>query len=424
MGMMVRKRAFYAMPTARAQVEPAIGDDPAERFVYAMCDGMTDLLSPVFLPIHRSALRRMLTRGVVRRCPKGFQGTQPDIDGVLFSITGRCNMRCRHCYMGAPTGQSELPLETVQRILDALCASGAMQISLTGGEPLMRGDLMELIDSILARGMDIPDIFTNATLIGDRFLAEMEARGLSPIFHVSFDGVGRHDVMRGVPGAEKAARRGIAALKSAGHRVILTTSVDKNTLPSLEKTYEFAKETGVHAWGIGRPVAAGCAKSMERVADEDFASACQGLKALWEADGQPFTLGLESYFSHAVTKDMQHDIPEFAPEQYACGSCRAFPHITHNGILMPCPCYADSEFAGTFPSLVTDDWHTAWHNPTLRRVMDVRKDEVLRANPSCARCEHLAQCRTGCRVSAVLAGNGLLGRDEITCDIFRKGLRA
>ena len=93
--------------------------------------------------------------GAVRRCPKGFKGTQPDIDGVLFSITGRCNMRCRHCYMGAPAGQSELPLETLQHILDELCASGAMQLSLTGGEPLMRADLMELIDSILSRGIDV-----------------------------------------------------------------------------------------------------------------------------------------------------------------------------------------------------------------------------------------------------------------------------
>ena len=108
----------------------------------------------------------------------------------------------------------------------------------------MRADLMELIDSILSRGMDIPDIFTNATLIDDAFLAQLQARGLSPIFHVSFDGVGRHDVMRGVPGAESAARRGIAALKSAGHRVVLTTSVDEHTLPALEKTYEFAKGDG------------------------------------------------------------------------------------------------------------------------------------------------------------------------------------
>lgn len=421
---MTRKRAFYARPTARAQTGMKLVEDPAERFVYAMCDGMTDLSSPVFLPVHRSALCRLLKRGVVRRCPKGFQGTRPDIEGVLFSITGRCNMRCRHCYMGAPEGQGELSLENMQRILDALCVSGATQISLTGGEPLMRTDLMELIDAILARGMAIPDIFTNATLIDDAFLAELAARGLDPIFHISFDGVGRHDVMRGVPGAENAARQGIAALKNAGHRVILTTSVDENTLPALEKTYAFARETGVHAWGIGRPIAAGCAKSMGRVADEDFAASCRALKERWEADGRPFTLGLESYFSHAVTRDMQHDIPEFAPGQYACGSCRAYPHVTHEGILMPCPCYADTEFAGAFPSLVSSDWYAAWHDPTLRRVMDVRKEEVLKANPDCACCERLAECRTGCRVSAMLAGNGLLGRDEITCNIFRKGLRA
>ena len=62
---------------------------------------------------------------------------------------------------------------------------------------------------------------------------------------------------------------------------MLTTSVDEHTLPALEKTYEFAKATGVHAWGIGRPMAAGCAQSMGRVADEEFAAACHALKALW-----------------------------------------------------------------------------------------------------------------------------------------------
>ena len=73
--------------------------------------------------------------------------------------------------------------------------------------------------------MAIPDIFTNATLIDDAVVAELAARGLDPIFHVSFDGVGRHDVMRGVPGAENAARQGIAALKSAGHRVVLLSLI-------------------------------------------------------------------------------------------------------------------------------------------------------------------------------------------------------
>ena len=91
---------------------------------------------------------------------------------------------------------------------------------------------------------------------------------------------------------------------------------------------------------------------------------------------------------------------------------------------MPCPCYADTEFAGAFPSLVSSDWYAAWHDPTLRRVMDVSKEGVLKAHPDCAWCERLAECRTGCRVGAMLAGNGLLGRDEITCNIFRKGLRA
>jgi len=56
--------------------------------------------------------------------------------------------------------------------------------------------------------------------------------------------------------------------------------------------------------------------------------------------------------------------------------------------------------------------------------MDTKKADVLAANPECAACENLPECRTGCRISALLQGNGLTGRDEITCALFRSGLKA
>ena len=65
------------------------------------------------------------------------------------SITGRCNYRCKHCYLSAPSAKlGELPHETMLEIIEQLAACGVQQVSLTGGEPLVRGDWWQLVDAL------------------------------------------------------------------------------------------------------------------------------------------------------------------------------------------------------------------------------------------------------------------------------------
>ncbi|MDD3213472.1 MAG: radical SAM protein [Eubacteriales bacterium] len=393
------------------------------QYVLSCCDGRHDFASPAFLPRHRAALGQLMRMGAAMRCPRGFSGDKPAIEGALWAVTGRCNMKCRHCYMGAPEGQSELSFEAMERIVNALCEGGATSVELTGGEPFMRDDLFKLIGLLGENGIEVTDIFTNATLIRDETIARIAEAGIKPCFHVSFDGVGAHDTMRGVPGAEKRAMRGMRRLIEAGHTVFATTSVERNTLPSLPATYDAMRSLGVHAWGLGRPMSVGCAKNMVRLDDASFARACEEILRLWQSEGKPFTLGLEAFYSETISDGARRETPPFHPGLYACENCRVYPHITHKGELMPCPCYADTEYGGRFGNLVRDGWIAAWQNPTLRRVMDITKAEVLAVNPECADCEYLAECRTGCRVSALLAGNGLTGQDEIVCGLFRSGIK-
>lgn len=76
-------------------------------------------------------------------------------------------------------------------------------MNLTGGEPMVRRDFWELVDEIRRRNILIPTLYSNGLLITDAFLDELEKRGLRPNLQFSFDGVGYHDWMRGIPGAEK-----------------------------------------------------------------------------------------------------------------------------------------------------------------------------------------------------------------------------
>ncbi len=394
-----------------------------ELYVLSVCDGQHDFSSPAFLPSHRAVLDSLIRKGVAKRVPRGFSGEFPDIHGVLWAVTGKCNLRCRHCYMSAPEGQTELSYKDMLVILDRLCEAGALSIRITGGEPLMRRDLFELLEEISSRGLEVEEIYTNGTLVDDCFLSSLSQTGLHPLFRISFDGVGTHDIMRGIVGTQERTIAGICRLLDAGYKVTVSTSVDSRTICSLSATYELLCSLPIRAWGIGRPLPAGCGKDMNRVSNQEFADVCKEVKRRWEADGKPFTLGLESFFSETVTEDMFRIVPPMSIDSYACGSCRSFPHITNEGFLMPCPCYADTPYASSMPNLVESGWKEAWSNPVYRHIMDITRREIISANPECGVCPSLNECRTGCRISAVLGGTGLLGRDENTCSVFKGGFR-
>jgi MoaA/NifB/PqqE/SkfB family radical SAM enzyme len=103
---------------------------------------------------------------------------------LLWEITRDCNLRCRHCYVDKG-GRTELPLPEVKAIADRLPALGIDDVVLSGGEPLLRSDIFEIVAYLhrLGRGVDL---CTNGTLV-DAGRAKELSRYLSEI-SVSLDG--------------------------------------------------------------------------------------------------------------------------------------------------------------------------------------------------------------------------------------------
>ena len=98
---------------------------------------------------------------------------------VQWSVTGRCNSHCRHCFMSAPhSAQGEPSWEQLMQILDAFERCGIKGISLTGGEPLVRSDFLKLAEEITRREMFITVIYSNGMLVSDGILDSLEARGI------------------------------------------------------------------------------------------------------------------------------------------------------------------------------------------------------------------------------------------------------
>lgn len=138
---------------------------------------------------------------------------------VVWSVTRRCNLHCGHCYADSHDRDypGELSTEEGRRLLAELAEFGVPTVLFSGGEPLLRPDLLELAGH--ARELGLRTVLsTNGTRIGPSEAADMAGAGFSYV-GVSLDGIGAlHDKMRGSRGSFEAALGGIRAAREAGLR--------------------------------------------------------------------------------------------------------------------------------------------------------------------------------------------------------------
>ncbi len=116
-----------------------------------------------------------------------------------FDITYQCNCRCRMCQRWKDGRTNELSLDEYQRLARVLHEMGSHQISIAGGEPLLREDVFPIIKSFSGLGMSV-NLCTNGLLL-EKFDDEICSNGLTCVT-VSLDGASAesHDEMRGMPG--------------------------------------------------------------------------------------------------------------------------------------------------------------------------------------------------------------------------------
>ncbi|MDD4508715.1 MAG: radical SAM protein, partial [Eubacteriaceae bacterium] len=204
----------------------AVSMNGTEYGAMSLCDGVMDVDSIFVTDQQREMIRIYEKKGFVVPCRQGTELTEEQryrryparyIKMAHWSITGRCNYRCRHCYMSAPDAKyGELDHETCMNIIQELADCGVQNVSITGGEPLVRKDFFELVDAMLDRGLHIRIIYSNGKLVTDHFLDELTARGLCPEINMSFDGVGWCDWLRGVDGAEEAVKDAFRRCRDKG----------------------------------------------------------------------------------------------------------------------------------------------------------------------------------------------------------------
>ena len=165
---------------------------------------------------------------------------------VVWNITRLCNLKCVHCYndSGADKTCNNVTTEEAKAVLDDLADFGVPSVLFSGGEPLMRHDLFELMEYAGGRGLRTV-ISTNGTLITADAAAKIKQVGVSYV-GISLDGIGPvNDKFRGVEGAFDRAVKGVRNCMKAGIRVGLRLTLTKRNVEDIEGLFEFFDAEGI-----------------------------------------------------------------------------------------------------------------------------------------------------------------------------------
>ncbi|MFB1062849.1 TIGR04347 family pseudo-SAM/SPASM protein [Natrinema sp. H-ect4] len=165
---------------------------------------------------------------------------------VVWNTTRRCNLYCSHCYAGAETQPATGEFSTAEgrTFLEQLADYGAPVVLFSGGEPLVREDLVELVSYAADLGLR-PVLSSNGTLLTREKAAALRDAGLQ-YAGISVDGLPeRNDRFRGEDGAFDAAVRGIENCLEVGLKTGLRYTITEANAPDLEGVVDLLAEKGL-----------------------------------------------------------------------------------------------------------------------------------------------------------------------------------
>jgi hypothetical protein len=204
------------------------------------------------------ALRRAGRRLTGGRSPRAGGIPERPI-GAKLELTYHCNLRCGFCYTDSPrrtlARTAEMDDEAWRRIVTEVIDLGAIEVVLTGGEPLLRREVtLEAAERISESGAMVT-LNTNGWFLDDEAADRLAAAGAR--VHVSIDGASAelHDASRGVPGSWRRATDAVAMLLERGVRVQVVhviTPRNAATFPDFLDQMRILAPTSVRATLVGR----------------------------------------------------------------------------------------------------------------------------------------------------------------------------
>ncbi len=165
---------------------------------------------------------------------------------IVFNCTEKCNLKCRHCYSytAEKNEREELDTGTAKKMIDSSERINSPVILFSGGEPLMRDDIFELIEYTKKKGLTAV-ISTNGTMLGEKTAVRLKELGLK-YAGISIDGPEEfHDLFRGMQGAFEKSMSAFQACRKAGLRAGLRFTITRQNYEFIPFIFELAVEKNI-----------------------------------------------------------------------------------------------------------------------------------------------------------------------------------
>jgi radical SAM protein with 4Fe4S-binding SPASM domain len=315
----------------------------------------------------------LTTDAVSAKRPLLARSRIPSLRYLELQITDKCNLRCRHCYIGEGRGD-ELTVEQVRNTLREFEEMQGLRVLITGGEPLLHsgfGEINDMLPEFFVRKV----LFTNGFLVNRKVLEGLNVDEIQ----VSIDGLQpAHDALRGSGGLARAISA-VEAAAEAGLAVSVSTMVHAGDLGDFDEMEKLIRSLGVKEWTVDVPCVAGRLEKSVGV----YVAPEQGGKCLAYGYGGGMHGGSSGY---------------------ACG-----PHlisVSSAGAVSRCTFYS-----GRAAGKIGEGLKECWKRIKPVKLADLKCD-----------CVKLEECRGGCRFRAELLGDPL-GQDLYRCylyDIMKK----
>ncbi|MFB3889253.1 MAG: radical SAM protein [Candidatus Bathyarchaeia archaeon] len=361
-------------------------------FCFAHAQAMLETVLPFTFTL--SQPQRMATHG---KCEFYLKlGHSPTAKGsekfvplvVSWNLTRRCNLKCPHCYINAAASEStdELTTEESKRLIDQISEVSRPMLILSGGEPLLRGDVYELVRYGTHSGLKMA-VGSNGALIDSATARKLREAGIKTV-SISLDSSvpERHDEFRGAPGSWQKAVNAIKALRESDVLVQVNTTLTQQNYGEIDDIMTLAENLGVENFHLFFLVPTGRGAKLADVSPEMYEHMIKTTFAKTGKHRLNVRPSCAPQFMR-IAKDMNMDMRQWIRGCIAgLYYCRVFP----NGDITPCP-YLPVKLG----NIREQPFRDIWFGSEVFRAL--RDSDTLKGK--CGACEHRNLCG-GCRARA------------------------
>ncbi|MBQ8132682.1 MAG: radical SAM protein [Bacilli bacterium] len=315
----------------------------------------------------------------------------PVLSALFLEVTSRCNARCEHCGSrcdGNMQGE-EISAEDLKRTLKeiSLCYNPKkVRLWVTGGEPLIRKDLFDIIDYANSLGF-YWGMTSNGMLIDEKMVKKLEDNHLKTV-SISIDGLKEtHEKFRKVPNCYEKILKGIELMQQSKEIQVVevTTVVTKKNIDELEALYQLLLDYNVKYWRVINCEPIGRANDNKEILldGKDYIRLFRFIEEKKnEGKMKDITYGCAHYLGPKMegTNRIRH-------QDFLCLTGLAIASILSNGDIFVCPNVPRRKelIQG---NIKTDSFVNVWET----KYQPFRSDDRT-SNDTCKKCKHWEFCQ-------------------------------